>query len=213
VLLDFASDDAVADWRTALIAFGKFDISPGVIVEARDPEISGAPQSRLAHALFEANQLDLGMKVMEGIIDAHTATMRVFFPSDIPAEIVRIPKDVASARQFEKTLGPPLVPREKDYKDQLWTTKELLDKHDVPFARHVFDEAVQTMCQIPNRMSRVAALTSVADSVKAWPAEFRERAVYAAEIEAESVGYEFIVNPIWLEMAHAAVAAHKKDRA
>ncbi|HVP63831.1 MAG TPA: toll/interleukin-1 receptor domain-containing protein [candidate division Zixibacteria bacterium] len=211
-LVELATDDAVADWRTALIAFGSFNVTPQVILRAHDPAVSGAPQSRIARALFEAHQAELGIKVMEDIVGAHTVTTRVFFPPEIPTQIV-IPNDVADARQFRKSLGPPLRSRETDYEDQLWSAKDLLDKHDLPFAHHVFDEALQTMRQIPNRITCVAALATVADLVKAWPPEFRESAVYAAEMEAESSGDEFIVNPIWLDMAHAAVAAHKEDRA
>jgi hypothetical protein len=210
VLVESASDDAVADWRTALIAFGHFDVPQQAILTAHDPALSGAPQSKIARALFEANQAELGMKAMEDIVDAHTVTTRVFFPTIIA---VSIPTDVADARQFTKRLGPPLRSREEDYEDQLWSAKELLDNHDLPFARHVFDEALQTIRQLPNRITSVAALATVAESVKDWPPEFRESAVYAAEMEAETSGDEFIVNPIWLEMAKAAVAAHVEDLA
>jgi TIR domain len=208
-LTESAADEAVGAWRAALINFGSYDVSQSALLKSKDEAVSGAPQAAAACALFEANQVERGMQTLEAVIDTHFVSgARGFFPPEIPVQIASssIPAGVERARQ----AGEPIS---LDFADRLGSAKDLLDKHDVPFAKHVFEEALESARQTPNRITRVATLAAIADVVKTWPSEFRESAVYAAEIEADADEQEFILSPIWMVMARAAVRAGKEDRA
>jgi hypothetical protein len=210
-LIESADDSATGAWCASLLSFGRFDIPKDLLWTSKDSAVTGAPQARTAEAFFEANQFERGMQMLESIIGSHYVSgERVYFPSELPVRMVLlpIPFDVERARNFvESTFNS------NPYVDRLWFAKDLLDKHDLPFAKHVFDEAIDSARQIPNRIARIAALGAIADVVKVWPPQFRDTAVYATEVESDTEDQQFIVSPVWVVMARNAARAGKQDRA